>query len=437
MPEHHPLLVVGAGLGGLTLARVLALHGVGCTVLDRDADRDARSQGGMLDLHEDTAQAALREAGLYEGFRRLVQPGGEATRVLDRHATVHHADDAEGGRPEVHRAALRDLLLDALPAGTVRWGAQVTAATPLGGGRHEVRLADGTTLTTDLLVGADGAWSRVRPLVSDAAPAYTGVSFVEADLTDADRRHPRAAALVGSGLLFALDQGKGLLAHREPGARLHTYVALRCPAELLDSLGLADRAAARRRVLAHFDGWDEGLRSLLADGDGPLVARPVHALPVTANRAPACTPTSPCAAPPSCWTPSASPTGPPPAAGCSPTSTAGTRACAPSSPTATARSSPVPSTPCPSATAGSALPASPCSATPPTSCPRSPGRAPTSPCSTAPNSPRLCWPVRRTPSAPSPRTRRPSSPAASAPPASRPRAWSCASARTRPGGWRR
>ncbi|CAM5602430.1 MULTISPECIES: FAD-dependent oxidoreductase [Streptomyces] len=280
IPEHHPLLVVGAGLGGLTLARVLALHGVGCTVLDRDADRDARSQGGMLDLHEDTAQAALREAGLYEGFRRLVQPGGEATRVLDRHATVHHADDAEGGRPEVHRAALRDLLLDALPAGTVRWGAQVTAATPLGGGRHEVRLADGTTLTTDLLVGADGAWSRVRPLVSDAAPAYTGVSFVEADLTDADRRHPRAAALVGSGLLFALDQGKGLLAHREPGARLHTYVALRCPAELLDSLGLADRAAARRRVLAHFDGWDEGLRSLLADGDGPLVARPVHALPV-------------------------------------------------------------------------------------------------------------------------------------------------------------
>ncbi|MEU2768033.1 FAD-dependent oxidoreductase [Streptomyces diastaticus] len=280
IPEHHPLLVVGAGLGGLTLARVLALHGVGCTVLDRDADRDARSQGGMLDLHEDTAQAALREAGLYEGFRRLVQPGGEATRVLDRHATVHHADDAEGGRPEVHRAALRDLLLDALPAGTVRWGAQVTAATPLGGGRHEVRLADGTTLTTDLLVGADGAWSRVRPLVSDAVPAYTGVSFVEADLTDADRRHPRAAALVGSGLLFALDQGKGLLAHREPGARLHTYVALRCPAELLDSLGLADRAAARRRVLAHFDGWDEGLRSLLADGDGPLVARPVHALPV-------------------------------------------------------------------------------------------------------------------------------------------------------------
>ncbi|MFD6837777.1 FAD-dependent oxidoreductase [Streptomyces diastaticus] len=280
IPEHHPLLVVGAGLGGLTLARVLALHGVGCTVLDRDADRDARSQGGMLDLHEDTAQAALREAGLYEGFRRLVQPGGEATRVLDRHATVHHADDAEGGRPEVHRAALRDLLLDALPAGTVRWGAQVTAATPLGGGRHEVRLADGTTLTTDLLVGADGAWSRVRPLVSDAAPAYTGVSFVEADLTDADRRHPRAAALVGSGLLFALDQGKGLLAHREPGARLHTYVALRCPAELLDSLGLADRAAARRRVLAHFDGWDEGLRSLLADGDGPLLARPVHALPV-------------------------------------------------------------------------------------------------------------------------------------------------------------
>ncbi|MFF3524181.1 FAD-dependent oxidoreductase [Streptomyces albidoflavus] len=279
VPEHHPLLVVGAGLGGLTLTRVLALHGVRCTVLDLDPARDARPQGGMLDLHEDAAQRALREAGLYEEFRRLVQPGGEATRVLDRHATVHHVDDAEGGRPEVHRAALRDLLLDSLPAGTVRWGAKVTAVTTLGGGRHEVTLADGTRLTTGLLVGADGAWSRVRPLLSEAVPAYTGISFVEADLTDADRRHPRAAALVGSGLLFALDQGKGFLAHREPGARLHTCVALRCPAGLLDTLDLADPAAARRQVLAHFDGWDADLCALLADGDGPLVARPIHALP--------------------------------------------------------------------------------------------------------------------------------------------------------------
>lgn len=90
---------------------------------------------------------------------------------------------------------MRDPLLDSLPGTTVRWGRKVTGARPLGAGRHEVAFADGSVVTTDLLVGADGAWSRIRPLLSDARPAPTGISFVEADLHDADARHPEQAAL--------------------------------------------------------------------------------------------------------------------------------------------------------------------------------------------------------------------------------------------------
>lgn len=165
---HHPVTIVGAGLGGLVLARVLHVHGIGSAVFDLDADRQARTQGGMLDIHEETGQAALRAAGLYEEFRAKVHPGGEALRVLDKRAEVllEQKDDGDGGRPEIDRGDLRDLLLDALPEGTVRWGSKVTDAVPLDGGRHRVTLADGTTFTTDLLVGADGAWSRIRPLLS-------------------------------------------------------------------------------------------------------------------------------------------------------------------------------------------------------------------------------------------------------------------------------
>ncbi|NUP41334.1 MAG: FAD-dependent monooxygenase, partial [Streptomyces sp.] len=176
MTIHHPIAVVGAGLGGLTLARVLHLHGIEAAVYDLDASRDARPQGGMLDIHAENGQLALRAAGLHERFLSLVHAGGQAVRVLDRHAAVHweEADDGTGGRPEVDRGLLRDLLLDALPAGTVRWGRKVVGARPLGdGGGHEVTLADGSAFTTGLLVGADGAWSRVRPLVSAARPAYT------------------------------------------------------------------------------------------------------------------------------------------------------------------------------------------------------------------------------------------------------------------------
>lgn len=108
-------------------------------------------------------------------------------RVLDKHATAHleETDDGDGDRPEIHRETVRDLLLDSLSEGTVCWGAKLIAARPLGNGRHELTFADGSTATTDLLVGADGAWSRVRPLLSDATPVYSGLSFIQTRLHDA------------------------------------------------------------------------------------------------------------------------------------------------------------------------------------------------------------------------------------------------------------
>ncbi len=191
--------VVGAGTGGLTLARILHAHGVRVTVLDGDASAPARTRGGMLDIDHDSGQEALRAAGLDEQFTALVHAGGGAVRLLDRYGVVRmeQEDDGAGGRPEVARPRFRRLLLDGLPSDTVRWGGKVTRVRALGDGRHEVAPADGRPLLTDLLVGADGAWSRVRPLVSSAVPHHTGACFVEFDLVDAGRRHPAAAALVG------------------------------------------------------------------------------------------------------------------------------------------------------------------------------------------------------------------------------------------------
>jgi 2-polyprenyl-6-methoxyphenol hydroxylase-like FAD-dependent oxidoreductase len=277
-----PVTIIGAGLGGLTLARVLHVHGIPATVYEAEPSPTARTQGGMLDIHHYNGQPALQAAGLIEEFRSLILEGREATRVLAPDGTVllDEPDDGMGGRPEVQRGELRQLLLDSLPADTVQWGHKVTSVRALGEGRHEVTFADGTTVTTSLLVGADGAWSRVRPLLSEATPEYVGTSFIETYLLDGDTRHPAAATAVGGGALMANVPGKGIQAHRESGDTLHTYVALSKPQNWFAEIDFTEPAAATARIVQEFEGWAPELTALITDGETAPVLRPLNALPI-------------------------------------------------------------------------------------------------------------------------------------------------------------
>ena len=274
--------IIGAGLGGLTLARVLRVHGIPATIYEAEPSADARTQGGQLDMHEYNGQLALEAAGLTGEFRAIIHQGGEATRVLDQHGTVllDEPDDGTGGRPEVLRGDLRQILLDSLPGEMIQWGRKVTGVQPLGVGRHELTFADGPAVTTSLLVGADGAWSAIRPLLSGARPGYSGTSFIETYLFDADERHPAAAQAVGDGALFAVAPGQGILAHREPGGVLHAYVALAKPQEWIAGIDFTDAAATTARVAAEFDGWAPGLTALITDSDTAPVPRAINALPI-------------------------------------------------------------------------------------------------------------------------------------------------------------
>lgn len=220
-------------------------------------------------------------AGLIEKFRSLVLPGRESYRVLDRAGTVllDLPDDGTGEHPEVARGELRQMLLDSLPDGIVQWGRKVSGARALGEGRHELRLTDGTAVTTSLLVGADGAWSRIRPLLSDATPRYTGFTSIEYFMFDADTRHPATAEAVGTGSLFALAPGQGFLGHRERGGTLHTYVQLKKPQDWLAGTDTANGADVPAQVTAEFHGWAPELTALITASDTAPVVRPLYTLP--------------------------------------------------------------------------------------------------------------------------------------------------------------
>ncbi|WP_371407330.1 FAD-dependent monooxygenase [Kribbella sp. NBC_00662] len=266
------IAIIGGGPGGLTLARILHVHGIDSVVYERDASGDARSQGSMLDLHTESGQAALQLAALEEEFLAAARGEGQDHRILDHTGTLllqdDTPDDAPMLRPEIDRADLRDILLSSLPARTVRWGSAFTHAEPHQGG-YLLHFADGSTATCDLLVGADGANSRVRPLLTGIEPTYSGKVVVQSMIHDADRTRPELAEMVGRGNFWAFGPDRLLGAQRNGNGVVQVSVSIQGPPDLEPSAAI-DLP----------DGWAPQFRRLLAACDEPFVVRPAYLLPI-------------------------------------------------------------------------------------------------------------------------------------------------------------
>lgn len=280
--ENNHITIIGAGLGGLTLARVLQLNSIPVTIYEKEPSAESRTQGGQLDIHERDGQIALQRAGLFDQFQSIIHDGGAAAKVLDKdgNTIVDIPDVGNHGRPEVLRGDLRQILLQSLKPNTIQWDKKLTDIQSLEHGQHRLSFADGTTVTTQILVGADGTFSKVRPLVSNATPQYVGTSLIEMYLYDVDNQHPSAANIVGQGAMYALAPGKGIQAHREPGNVIHTYIALRQTEAELDQIDFNNSNVALKQLAHQFDQWHNDLLALITESEKGPILRKIYALPV-------------------------------------------------------------------------------------------------------------------------------------------------------------
>lgn len=279
---REPITIIGAGPGGLMLACILHRHGIPAVIYEAESSPKARGQGGMLDMHQHSGQRALADAGLFDAFLGFVRPGEDAKRILDKAGAVllDRPSNPVFDRPEIDRGDLRQLLIDALPDDAIRWGRKMSTVRALGAGRHAIVFADGTRITAGLIVGADGAWSRVRPLLSDAQPRYTGTCFIETCLSAHDPRAADAAAMIGRGTLMAVTPGQGILAHHNADGSILVYVAINRPEHWVAGLDLADPVSALAEVAQLFGDWAPSLRTLVTGSESAPVLRPIYDLPV-------------------------------------------------------------------------------------------------------------------------------------------------------------
>jgi 2-polyprenyl-6-methoxyphenol hydroxylase-like FAD-dependent oxidoreductase len=172
------------------------------------------------------------------------------------------------------------MLIQSIPPEMIRWGHKVASIAAVEDGLHEITFANGSTVISNILVGADGAWSKVRPLLSDSTPAYTGISFIETFLFDSDTRHKASADTIGSGTLMAVAPGKGILAHRNGDGTLHVYVALNKPEAWMNAIDFTEAKTGLAHIAEQFEGWASQLTALITEGGTDPALRPIYALPV-------------------------------------------------------------------------------------------------------------------------------------------------------------
>ncbi|KAI0737323.1 hypothetical protein C8Q80DRAFT_328592 [Daedaleopsis nitida] len=193
------------------------------------------------------------------------------------------AADPEKKRPEIDRSVLRKLLLDAVPPESVKWGHALGSARALGSGKHELTFSNRGTVECDILVGADSANSRVRPLVAPATPIYAGITGAEISIAPevvAQDDLKAIRELVGQGSFFSLGSNKFLGAQMNGDGRIRTYAWFHGSKDWR----LPQTPDEVRRVLLDTyapEGWSPTLLQLIERcDDAAIYLRPLYYLPV-------------------------------------------------------------------------------------------------------------------------------------------------------------
>lgn len=294
--------IIGAGPGGLTLANLLHQSSIPYTLYELDPTPTARNQGGTLDLHPSGGQLALRAANLWSAFTASSRPESDVLKIVSASGTIlwDGASDAApktdaekfAGRPEIDRSALKGILLQNLDPAAIRWGKKLLSAVthPSGQGKHNLCFADGEVAGPfDLVVGADGAWSKIRPLVTDQKPFYSGISALELWEDRVEERKPWMSRYVGAGSLFSFDEGRTIQSQRIGDGSVRTYACLRCAEGFLsggfekyDFECAEEKEAAKREFVERFFGdvGEELKRLVLGSGNAGMICRELYMLPV-------------------------------------------------------------------------------------------------------------------------------------------------------------
>lgn len=291
------IAIVGGGPAGLALGALLNKNRVPFTIFEfrsKPTEASLALPSGMLDLHEGSGLDAIRDCGVYDEFVPLTGECSEEYKVADITGNPLFIHNGNGGRPEIARNNLYKLLLTRIPEASVQWGHKLASASYQGGGTTELQFANGSKQSFDLVIGADGAWSKVRPLVTDVRPHYSGTQVVTITIRNITEKYPKLAELVGSGSFTALGNRQAVISQRGPMDSARIYLWLKTADEAhgqTSGLAALPASSAKETLVERAEflgGFGSGVKDLVTTAcdeeakdhpDSVLDIRPLYTLP--------------------------------------------------------------------------------------------------------------------------------------------------------------
>ncbi|MEO6549893.1 MAG: NAD(P)/FAD-dependent oxidoreductase [Ferruginibacter sp.] len=259
--NNKRIAIIGGGPVGLTMARLLQNKGLTVKIYERDKNPTARVWGGTLDLHQDSGQIAMKEAGLLERYFELALPMGRA--LADENGQVFFTRDPDYNNPELNRTALRNMLLESLADDTVIWDSKFVGLEQQGN-EWKLQFEDKPDATADVVIGANGGMSKVRNYVTNTDVKYTGTFIIQGEITEPELRFPEFYSLCNGNIFMTASEGINLVVNPNNDGAMSYGVTFRKPEQWLheNKLSFDNNESISNYLISMLANWNEIYKQL-------------------------------------------------------------------------------------------------------------------------------------------------------------------------------
>jgi 2-polyprenyl-6-methoxyphenol hydroxylase-like FAD-dependent oxidoreductase len=290
LQENKQVAIIGGGPGGLTLAILLQLQNVKVKVYERDLNAAARVQGSPLDLHDESGLAAIRKAHLLEEFKNNFMPGADKMLIVNERAEIFFSDhdtnrnedfDYEYSRPEIDRGVLRKILLESLQPETVVWDCHFISMEKQNEG-WLLHFKNGSSTYADIVIGSDGANSKIRPYITEIKPFYSGITMLEGNIYQSKKTTPHIDSLLNGGKIMAFGNTKNVLLGQKGGGDLGFYASFKADENWATNNGLnySDTTQMLEWFKKEYPEWSSIWYELFNNAAVPFIPRPIYCMPL-------------------------------------------------------------------------------------------------------------------------------------------------------------